>query len=266
MRFAPYIHAFVFVSVWVGLGLAFRLGPNEYLLVGIPLTVAFQLLVRRRPIRDMWVRSGPAFRLSKLGALLTAILLVAPVMGLVDRATRHQWIATAWHVAAIVGAFGAAYALCQFKRATYRELLLCLATAGVLGAATMIGAALYFIGYQRLEPDIAFGVRSLLLYFPVSFVLEEVSFRGVLDAHVHRPQAAHGWWSAFFVSVLWGLWHWPLVSDGTIPWWVTALRLVAVHSLVGVPLSIFWRRSGNLAVPAAAHAFIDAVRNALLHA
>jgi hypothetical protein len=35
------------------------------------------------------------------------------------------------------------------------------------------------------------------------------------------------------------------------------------HSLVGVPLSLFWRRSGNLAVPAFAHAWIDALRDSL---
>jgi membrane protease YdiL (CAAX protease family) len=32
--------------------------------------------------------------------------------------------------------------------------------------------------------------------------------------------------------------------------------------MVGIPLSLFWRRSGNLFVPAAVHALIDAVRNA----
>jgi hypothetical protein len=41
------------------------------------------------------------------------------------------------------------------------------------------------------------------------------------------------------------------------------LALVAVHSLIGVPLAIFWRESGNLAVPAFTHALIDGVRNAL---
>jgi len=33
---------------------------------------------------------------------------------------------------------------------------------------------------------------------------------------------------------------------------------------VGVFLSLSWRRSGNLAVPAMVHAFIDAVRNMLM--
>jgi hypothetical protein len=32
---------------------------------------------------------------------------------------------------------------------------------------------------------------------------------------------------------------------------------------IGIPLSFAWRRPGNLALPAAAHAFADAVREAL---
>jgi membrane protease YdiL (CAAX protease family) len=40
--------------------------------------------------------------------------------------------------------------------------------------------------------------------------------------------------------------------------------IVVIHTLVGVPLAFFWRRSGNLAVPAFTHALIDAVRNALM--
>jgi membrane protease YdiL (CAAX protease family) len=43
-----------------------------------------------------------------------------------------------------------------------------------------------------------------------------------------------------------------------------AAILVVFHVATGVPLTIGWRRSGNLAVPGIAHALIDAVRNALL--
>jgi hypothetical protein len=44
----------------------------------------------------------------------------------------------------------------------------------------------------------------------------------------------------------------------------TVRRSPLLHSLVGVSLSLFWRRSGNLAVPAFAHAWVDAVRDCLL--
>jgi membrane protease YdiL (CAAX protease family) len=42
-----------------------------------------------------------------------------------------------------------------------------------------------------------------------------------------------------------------------------AITLVIYQSLLGIPLSFAWRRSGNLAVPCAVHAIVDAVRNAI---
>ncbi len=68
--------------------------------------------------------------------------------------------------------------------------------------------------------------------------------------------------TAVLVSVLWGLWHLPV--SGRLPLPYLVLELVAWHTLVGVPLSLAWRRSGNLAGPALAHAAIDAVRNGML--
>ena len=41
-------------------------------------------------------------------------------------------------------------------------------------------------------------------------------------------------------------------------------NLAAIHTSVGIPLSICWRRGGTLVLPAAAHAFIDAYRDAVL--
>jgi hypothetical protein len=37
--------------------------------------------------------------------------------------------------------------------------------------------------------------------------------------------------------------------------------LLAAQILVGVPLSIWWRRSGNLLVPDTAHALLEAARS-----
>jgi membrane protease YdiL (CAAX protease family) len=68
--------------------------------------------------------------------------------------------------------------------------------------------------------------------------------------------------SAFFVSALWGLWHVPL-AIGQKPLPLFVVGLIGVHCAVGVPLSLCWRRSGNLFVTCATHALIDAVRNAL---
>lgn len=168
--------------------------------------------------------------------------------------------------AAVFGALACGYALSRFTRATTRELMLCLATAGLLGVILMAGAAAAraFGLNEPIVPSLRVGVKSLLLYFPVTFVLEEVSFRGLVDAHVHQPGASGGFWSALFVSAGWGLWHWPVAARVGLPMWLTAMQLIVIHTVIGVPLSYFWRRSGNLAVPGFTHAFIDAVRNALL--
>jgi membrane protease YdiL (CAAX protease family) len=68
--------------------------------------------------------------------------------------------------------------------------------------------------------------------------------------------------TAVAVSSLWAVWHLPIaaMSAGL---WTTIIALLFVHLAVGVPLSLYWRRSGNLFVPATAHAVVDAVRNAL---
>jgi membrane protease YdiL (CAAX protease family) len=77
------------------------------------------------------------------------------------------------------------------------------------------------------------------------------------------PGESKGFLSALFVSALWGLWHLP-VALGQVPLLALVPQLLAMHCAIGVPLSIYWRRSGNLFVTGSAHALIDAVRNALL--
>ena len=103
----------------------------------------------------------------------------------------------------------------------------------------------------------------MLLYVPVVFVLEEVAFRGAFDAHVYHPGEGRGSLTAVVVSALWGLWHLPLLL-GRRPLWMLIPGLVAVHCVIGLPLSIAWRRSGNLFVPGVTHALVDAIRDATL--
>ena len=99
-------------------------------------------------------------------------------------------------------------------------------------------------------------------------MMEEVAFRGAIDSHVRHPGERHGVGStvygivsAIVVSVLWGLWHYPIVPHASIIQVVTTLLLLQVA--VGPFLSLFWRRSGNLMVPGFVHALLDSIRNAL---
>ena len=252
-----------FVAVWMALGLAFRLDGNGYLLVGVPLTLVFQALVRRQPIRALWLRDAPPFHLDVAGILIAVALLVVPayllvvtVRGAAPRAVLGVLLA------AMGGAVAAAYAIQAFRRSTWWALALCMATAGVIAVVLMRFGAAGAAAHHAPGAMLAIGVRSFLLYLPIVFVLEEVTFRGALDAHVHREGERGGVLSAVAVSALWGVWHYPIAPAG--PLVATIGQLLLLHVPVGVFLSIYWRKSGNLAVPGATHAFMDSVRNATL--
>jgi len=53
------------VAVYVALGFIFRPNANAYLLLGMPITVLFQLCVARRPLRELWLREGQPFRFDR---------------------------------------------------------------------------------------------------------------------------------------------------------------------------------------------------------
>lgn len=94
-------------------------------------------------------------------------------------------------------------------------------------------------------------------------MLEEVAFRGAFDAHVYHPGDGRGFLTALWVSALWGMWHVPLLlGRGHLS--MLSAGLISVTCAIGVPLSIAWRRSGNLFVPGLTHALVDALRDAIL--
>lgn len=252
------------VALWIALGIGFHLSANAYLLLGIPLTALFQCAVRRQPLRALWVRDAVVFRWDARSWVIALALAAYPCYCLARNLSRRDFgAATGWYVAAVAGAFAAAFALRNFRRATWRDLGLCLAFAGTIGILIMVQAAVVNgVGHRAFIARVGEFLRSLALYVPVVFFLEEVSFRGAFDAHVCQPGESRQYATAFLVSALWGLWHIPVVY-GQKPLLLLVPGLIGVHCAVGVPLSICWRRSGNLLVPGATHALVDAVRNAL---
>ena len=273
-----WLEALTFVGVWIAVGELFDMSTNTYLLFGIPLTAGFQLFVRRRPITDLWVRSGPGLSLRTVSLKLAILLAIAPFVYLAVYVVQGQGVDyVLYALVAIVGAGAAAYALGQFRRETWRNLGLCLATAGLLGVLLVIVPHMIAARYDAstvhptggsLGPDALVGIESLLLYIPALFLMEEVAFRGAIDSHVRHPgerrsvgSTVYGIASAIVVSVLWGLWHYPIVTHASVVQVVATLLLLQVA--VGPFLSLFWRRSGNLMVPGFVHATIDSVRNAL---
>ncbi len=133
--------------------------------------------------------------------------------------------------------------------ATWHEASTALPTAGRLGPAALV------------------WIEWLLLYIPVVFMMEEVAFRGAIDSHVRHPGESHGVRStvygiasAIVVSVLWGLWHIPVVPHTSV---IEVVSILPLEVAMGPFLSLFWRRSGNLMVPGFVHATVDSLRNAL---
>ena len=273
-QFVRCIQGSAFVGFWMTIGWVFHLGGDGYLVVGVPLVVAFQLLVRRKPLVNLWIRDAEHFRLNGWGIVLGLGFAVLPAVKLIWTVRLASWPSHTsvilWYVCCILGAFGAAFGFCRFTRQTWKELRFCLSTAGVIGCGTMLLGAL--IRWAWLGKPIALnggmamtGIGSFMLYVPVCFVLEEVVFRGALDSHVFQPGDKGQWWTAIFISTLWGWWHLPIAGVTGIQQFVTLIFLLpCVHIAVGVFFSFSWRRSSNLAVPATVHAFIDAVRNALM--
>src|SRR5438128_528071 len=51
----------LFVAAWMACGWLLRLDADAYLVVGVPPTILFQLIIRRRPLRALWVREAPWF-------------------------------------------------------------------------------------------------------------------------------------------------------------------------------------------------------------
>jgi len=258
-----YVEAGAFVAVWVTAGYLLPLSSNGYLLVGIPLTLGFQLLVRRRPLRELFAVGPDRFALDRRGAALAVTLAIIPGWFAIRSLAHDDLVTAGWYVAATAGAACAAFAL----------------RAGTVGAAVRFAALPVAVGaggmtlvYGLLHVSTGTPVpveaavlalpKYVLLYFPATFLLEEVSFRGALDAHAHHDGETRGWQSAVFVSTLWGVWHLPV--SHALPFPLQLTELVVVHVALGVPLSVAWRRTRNLAAPALAHAVNDAVRNAVM--
>src|SRR5919199_4798754 len=155
-----WVEVLAFVGVWIATGKLLDMSTNAYLLFGIPLTAGFQLFVRKRPIKDLWVRGGPGLSLRTVSLKLAILLAIAPFVYLAVYVVKGQGVDyILYALAAIVGAGAAAYALGQFRRETWRYLGLCLTTAGLLGVLLMIDAAWHDASTvhptgEPLQPDV----------------------------------------------------------------------------------------------------------------
>lgn len=259
-----YFECLMFVGIWVAIEYRFDWDYHYYALLGIPLAVLFQLFVRRRPIYQLWVRGAHRFSLAT--PIATVGLMLLPIAILYqDLIPAGDWAKATWMFCALAGAIPAGYALAHQKGEAGQY-----ATPSFI-IATLIGLAYVFITAIRAhvspvpaEDRLYAMLEQIVVNFPLCFIIEEVVFRGMIDTHLCSRESSEVqyWMSAIFVSLLWGLWHMPII-DLTTNRLHNFESLMIMNLIIGIPLSICWRRSGTLVLPAAAHALIFAYLKAV---
>jgi len=255
-----------FWAVYCALGEALGLGESigeltTYLLLSVPLVLLFQVLVARRDVRELWVKTAPRM-FTRLMAIIAVAVAIYPVIFVIKAIVDGDPTSLVIYGAvAIAGAVAAGYAFGLFTRETLRLMLLCILFATGYSVLIDVITSLELDATThpvvfRPEADLEMFITSLLGLLPIVFLVEEVVFRGALDSHLHHPGERHGILTAIFISVLWSLWHAPVFG------WDNFDNYLIAMVPMGVALSIFWRRSGNLGVSGSAHALGDAIRNA----
>jgi membrane protease YdiL (CAAX protease family) len=250
------------IGAWMALGFAFGLSADAYLLVGIPITIGFQVVVVRRPLRALWVRSAPPLAFTPRWAMLVLVVAVAPAAIAAGAVRDGNLVLVGYGLAGIVGAVGAVYSLRAMDRDAVRSTIRATLITSAILVSLMVAYRIASGGFTGTLPAaVAAAVVSVATYLPVVFVIEEVFFRGLLDAYLHGAESGPGRATALYGSALWGVWHLPVASVGLgillIPY------LVVVHAALGYVLVLSWRRTGNLGAPGIAHAVSDALRNAV---
>jgi membrane protease YdiL (CAAX protease family) len=266
-RLRRLIEVTAFWGIWCALGNLLQLDESlatqeTYLLIGVPVVLIFQRFIAKRDIRELWVRTAPRVLLPRLTVTLAVAFAIFPLIQLIRRIADGDPLSfVLYMVGATAGAAAVAYAFGLFKRETWRYLALCiLFGTGYAVVINLITDSELFLSHQlTFQPhhDLEIVAASLLVYIPSVMIFEEVAFRGTFDAHLHHPGESHGFWSALYISVLWSMWHAPLFG------WDEAPNLLIAMVPMGIVLSIYWRKSGNLAVSGTAHALGDSIRNAL---
>src|SRR5438874_8547291 len=99
-----YAEALACVAAWMSLGRLLHLDANQYLLLGVPITLLFQLLVRRQPVRALWVREAPPFRLGWQGVVIAVVLALVPMLELLGQLAAGDWVLSLYSLCQIAGA------------------------------------------------------------------------------------------------------------------------------------------------------------------
>jgi CubicO group peptidase (beta-lactamase class C family) len=116
----------VFVALWAVASRVLGMGVIGALLLGVVLTIGFQIAVARRPLRALWARDATTFARNRRGkVLVAAVLLGVPAWALLR--TIPTWLNDGWAVLLLTAAMVVTYLL-------LRRLLVSVALAAALVA------------------------------------------------------------------------------------------------------------------------------------
>src|SRR5262249_6103627 len=242
---------------WVAMGKLLHLDDSAYVVAGVPIVAFFQLIIRRQPLRALWIREAPPFRLnSKLVFALP--LTVLPSLSTIGAVLPFKPWDCALYVSTVFGAFAAAYALRHLRRQHLRLLILCIIVNELIDAAgwtLQLRMGVWTLRETSMIEKSATGMISFLMGVPLLCMVDEVAFRGAFDSHLNAT-TGHNWWiSALYVSALWAVWHMPVYG----PVDHDSLALFAILLPFGMVLSYLWRKTGNLAYTVIIHALSNAL-------
>jgi len=122
-----YMLVIAFMAIYIAAGFLLHLSVTAYLLLGIPLTIVFQLWIARKPLHLLWMRHERSFSLSNAGWLIALVLLILPVYNVITLAAAHKLSPSVfgYYCAVIAGAFPAGYCFGRLTRRTAQDLLGC---------------------------------------------------------------------------------------------------------------------------------------------
>ncbi|MFZ6862882.1 CPBP family intramembrane glutamic endopeptidase [Undibacterium sp. Ji67W] len=263
----------IIVFVWVVIGYSFDLDANQYLILGIPILILYQWFLRKKPLVQLWMFDSTHIGITKRSVFLLCLSMIIPTVALCkyfnDFYDSNIDVAKIiWLLAALFGSLGVAITIDNaikksfWKNAELLTLVILIIFVGVVANTVSALTNGKTLGNNLWETSFNLFL-NVALYSNVGFVLEEVVFRGGFDAAIlgdSRPEGKTGWWVAFYVSLLWGIWHIPiLIQNGADA--IDIVRSLVFHIGLGIPLSILVRRTRSIGSAVFAHAFIDGWRN-----
>ena len=175
-----YIEVLAFVALWMALGWTFHLDTNSYLLIGVSVGRALPAVrSSAATAAALGSRCGgfstwPRWKCNRRASYPRAWIRLN-----FRRIPEKSWIVVLWFLCAVAGAVFAAFAITQQRASAARPALPSFISAVLIGMAIMAASALashHDIGVPLSKLSLL--LKQFLLYFTVTFVLEEVAFRG----------------------------------------------------------------------------------------